>query len=205
MHNGHLSVLLIIIQHFSYTCCRNWKKEIVFAPHSHFKNDSLQWTVQIVHNHSSFPLTVPSHSHEHNEDLYRFGNVYVKSESETKHEKDIAKQVALDCKLVFHGVVGELKHIYLLVHPAVSHTSTDSVGSSHVPDNLTQDIIKDIEAKLDSHPNVIWFHRERVFSRGKRGLHFSDPVFPQQWHLVSYTFGKNISDSYMLHTWYSVC
>lgn len=187
MHNGYKSLLLILLQ---YLCCLSSqvltrKKEIVFAPHSNYKTDSLLWTVQIKHNISHL-IPLPVHSHDHGDDVYTIGNYFAGNEIETQNDRALVHQVASDCNLVFLGHVGELKHIYLLGHPSVNYTLgyLESSGSIN-PSKLKRNIAEENESKLDNHPNVLWFHREKVFSRGKRSVHFNDPVYPQQWHLVN--------------------
>lgn len=35
------------------------------------------------------------------------------------------------------------------------------------------------------HDSVRWHSEQKLLKRSKRSLHFNDPKYPQQWHLVS--------------------
>ena len=59
-------------------------------------------------------------------------------------------------------------------------------------------IIQDVQERLDSHDSVEWYTRQSVRRRTKRSLHFNDPKYTEQWHLVSYMV-MGIWDDYVYH------
>uniref|UniRef100_A0A4W3HPE4 Proprotein convertase subtilisin/kexin type 7 n=1 Tax=Callorhinchus milii TaxID=7868 RepID=A0A4W3HPE4_CALMI len=73
----------------------------------------------------------------------------------------LADKVARAARLDNHGQIGELAGHYLFA---------DSVRSS-------------IESSLTEHEGVRWHSEQKLLKRSKRGLQFSDPKYPLQWHL----------------------
>uniref|UniRef100_A0AAA9TJ95 Proprotein convertase subtilisin/kexin type 7 n=1 Tax=Bos taurus TaxID=9913 RepID=A0AAA9TJ95_BOVIN len=84
------------------------------------------------------------------------------------------------------GRIGELQGHYLLVQPA-GHRQARQVKA----------IRQQVEAVLARHEAVRWHSEQRLLKRTKRGVHFNDPKYPQQWHLSpegSYDLNSNDPD-----------
>lgn len=93
-------------------------------------------------------------------------------EEETlEQEADALAQAA---GLVNVGRIGELQGHYLFVQPA-----------GHQLDQQVEAIRQQAEAVLARHDTVRWHSEQKLLKRAKRSIHFNDPKFPQQWHLVS--------------------
>uniref|UniRef100_A0A4W3IAI2 Proprotein convertase subtilisin/kexin type 7 n=1 Tax=Callorhinchus milii TaxID=7868 RepID=A0A4W3IAI2_CALMI len=93
----------------------------------------------------------------------------------------LADKVARAARLDNHGQIGELAGHYLFALPLPHHPlprpprdlgggEADSVRSS-------------IESSLTEHEGVRWHSEQKLLKRSKRGLQFSDPKYPLQWHL----------------------
>ncbi|XP_052059999.1 proprotein convertase subtilisin/kexin type 7-like [Mytilus californianus] len=196
MHNGEKILLLLLL---SLTCClfdkpAERKKQIPFAPHTDNYKDTLLWTIELKHNKSEHVEQIPGHSHDHQDDLYRFGNIYIQSEGQTESDRNLARKVAPECNLTFLGHIGQLKNIYLFGHVLSQYTEQNTTNQFIYVDFKTlKSVIDDIETKLDNHDNVVWFHREKVFSREKRRIQFSDPAYNKQWHLNNPVSGMDIN------------
>ena len=199
MNNGFTTLLLILLSHICFSFIDTKQKEIKFAPHAQYNKDTLLWTAELKHDKSIASSQLPVHSHDHQEELFSFGNVYIQSESETESDIQLAKRIAAECDLTFLGLVGQLRSIYLFGHQLGYHGDNNATHQLdyHGDSNTTHQYInidlesvnhatiaEDIETKLDNHLNVLWFHREKVFSRARRTVHFKDPAYPKQWHLV---------------------
>lgn len=199
MNNGFTTLLLILLSHICFSFIDTKQKEIKFAPHAQYNKDTLLWTAELKHDKSIASSQLPIHSHDHQEELFSFGNVYIQSESETESDIQLAKRIAAECDLTFLGLVGQLRSIYLFGHQLGYHGDNNATHQLdyHGDSNTTHQYInidlesvnhatiaEDIETKLDNHLNVLWFHREKVFSRARRAVHFKDPAYPKQWHLV---------------------
>ncbi|XP_055279055.1 proprotein convertase subtilisin/kexin type 7 isoform X2 [Moschus berezovskii] len=70
------------------------------------------------------------------------------------------------------GRIGELRGHYLLVQP---------VGRRQA--RQVESVRQQVEAVLARHEAVRWYSEQRLLKRTKRGVHFNDPKYPQQWHL----------------------
>lgn len=190
MHNGVKTLLLHVFILLSLTCCSfqkpaERKKQILVAPHTDNYKDTLLWTIELKHNNSEHVKQIPGHSHDLQDDLFRFGNIYIHSEGQTESDRNLARKIAPECNLTFLGHIGHLKNIYLFGHALSEHTEQNTTHQFiNVNFKTLKSVIDDIETKLDNHDNVVWFHREKVFSREKRRIQFSDPAYNQQWHLV---------------------
>jgi len=115
-----------------------------------------------------------------------------------------ADAVAADTRLHNQGQIGNLNGYYVLSHPAEVSIKQASV-SSLLFENHVQTVsadkhlwIKDeVHQMLDIHPFVEWYMIQRVFPRFQRravlkphsgtasNVHFNDPLYRKQWHLVS--------------------
>lgn len=190
MHNGVKTLLLHVLILLSLTCCSfqkpaERKKQIPVAPHTDNYKDTLLWTIEVKHNNSEHVKQIPGHSHDLQDDLFRFGNIYIHSEGQTESDRNLARKIAPECNLTFLGHIGHLKNIYLFGHALSEYTEQNTTHQFiNVDFKTLKSVIDDIETKLDNHDNVVWFHREKVFSREKRRIQFSDPAYNQQWHLV---------------------
>lgn len=86
----------------------------------------------------------------------------------------LADDLAREARLVNVGRIGELKGHYLLAYRPAS--------ASDPPPGAVR---RAAEALFARHAGVGWHAAQRLLKRSKRALHFNDPKFPQQWHLVS--------------------
>ena len=85
-----------------------------------------------------------------------------------------AEALAQATGLMNAGRIGELQGHYLLVQPAGRRQARQAEA-----------IRQQVEAVLAGHEAVRWHAEQRLLKRTKRGVHFNDPKYPQQWHLVS--------------------
>ena len=90
----------------------------------------------------------------------------------------MAKQIARETGLSFHGQIGGLRGHFLLVHETF-YRENNLYNVSE-----TKDVLRRITKQLQRHPEIEWSIRERVRQRYKRSLRFKDQYFPSQWHLV---------------------
>ncbi|XP_046858835.1 proprotein convertase subtilisin/kexin type 7-like, partial [Xenia sp. Carnegie-2017] len=89
----------------------------------------------------------------------------------------IAKTIAKETGLAYHGQIGGLRGHFLLVHESFYNGfETDAAAL----DKITQQLYK--------HPEIKWSKRERIVKRYKRSLRFKDQYFPNQWHLNNLQF-----------------
>lgn len=104
-----------------------------------------------------------------------------KGKEETlEQEADALAQAA---GLVNAGRIGELQGHYLLVQPAGQRL-----------DQEVEAIRQQAEAVLARHEAVRWHSEQKLLKRAKRSMHFNDPKYPQQWHLVSPALQFSASD-----------
>ncbi|XP_064610776.1 proprotein convertase subtilisin/kexin type 7-like [Liolophura sinensis] len=119
----------------------------------------------------------------------------------THDQHDVTSQadlIADEIGLHKLGSVGELADHFLfsylpessqgnlmLLNQVYSISDVHSIHKKHVPD--FEDVASNVGVKLSNHPAVVWFERQTAKSRQKRStLHFKDPQFPKQWHLVNF-------------------
>jgi len=113
-----------------------------------------------------------------------------------------AEVIAADTGLVNHGQIGSLREYYVFSHPTQAGRKHSSVSSllfvNHEATIFQSDhlSIKDgVHRMLDNHPFVEWYMLQRVSPRFKRStasksltVHFNDPFYHKQWHLVGISF-----------------
>lgn len=85
-----------------------------------------------------------------------------------------AEELARTAGLVNMGRVGELKGHYLFAYQPDGHTATEHEA-----------IRRSVDTVFAQHDSVRWHSEQKLLKRSKRSLHFNDPKYPQQWHLVS--------------------
>lgn len=93
------------------------------------------------------------------------------------HEEELEQQadeLARTGGLVNLGRIGELKGRYLFTHQPNDHTERGPEA-----------IRRSVEALFAQHDRVRWHSEQKLLKRSKRSLHFNDPEYPHQWHLVS--------------------
>lgn len=95
-----------------------------------------------------------------------------KGEEETLERR--ADALAQAAGLVNAGRIGELQGHYLFVQPAGQQL-----------DQQVEAVRQLAEAVLARHEAVRWHSEQKLLKRAKRSVHFNDPKYPQQWHLVS--------------------
>lgn len=98
----------------------------------------------------------------------------LEGEKEEANLEQRAHAVAQEAGLVNVGRIGELQGHYLFVQPA-----------GHKQALEVEVIRQQAEAVLTRHEAVRWHSEQRLLKRTKRSVHFNDPKYPQQWHLVS--------------------
>ncbi|XP_038065409.1 proprotein convertase subtilisin/kexin type 7-like [Patiria miniata] len=91
---------------------------------------------------------------------------------------EIANRIAKEVDLLNHGQVGELLNHYLFVHASYNATLNGTDDQTEL-----RRIQGETETKLREHPDVQWFHQQRIRRRTKRSLQFQDPSYSTQWHL----------------------
>lgn len=95
-------------------------------------------------------------------------------EGEEESLEQQADALAQAAGLVNAGRIGELQGHYLFVQPA-----------GHWQDQQVEAVRQQAEAVFTRHEAVLWHSEQRLLKRAKRSVHFNDPKYPQQWHLVS--------------------
>lgn len=113
--------------------------------------------------------------------------VHVDSPEGEREEQSLeqrADALAQAAGLVNAGRIGELQGHYLLVQPA---------GHQQAPQ--VEAVRQQVEAVLARHEAVRWHSEQRLLKRTKRSVHFNDPKYPQQWHLVSPALQLRASDA----------
>lgn len=85
-----------------------------------------------------------------------------------------AEELARTAGLVNMGRIGELKGHYLFAYQPDSHTTPEHEA-----------IRRSVDTLFAQHDSVRWHSEQKLLKRSKRSLHFNDPKYPQQWHLVS--------------------
>ncbi|CAB4014559.1 pro convertase subtilisin kexin type 7-like, partial [Paramuricea clavata] len=91
--------------------------------------------------------------------------------------RKMAKKIARETGLSFHGQIGGLRGHFLLVHETFYREN----GLNDISE--LKSVLHRITEQLQRHPEVEWSIRERVRQRYKRSLRFKDQYFPSQWHL----------------------
>lgn len=92
-------------------------------------------------------------------------------EETLEHQADA---LALAAGLLNAGRIGELQGYFLLVQPA-----------GQQQEQQVEAVRRQAETVLARHEAVRWHSEQRLLKRAKRSVHFNDPKYPQQWHLVS--------------------
>ncbi|KFW60730.1 Proprotein convertase subtilisin/kexin type 7, partial [Pygoscelis adeliae] len=85
-----------------------------------------------------------------------------------------AEELAQTAGLVNMGRVGELKGHYLFTYQPDGHAASEPEA-----------IRRSVDTLFAQHDSVRWHSEQKLLKRSKRSLHFNDPKYPQQWHLVS--------------------
>ena len=119
--------------------------------------------------------------------------------------------IAADTGLLTQGQIGSLNGHYVFSHPSAVGTEQASFSSlsfhsalRKISQDEQRQIKDEIHQKFDRHPFVEWYMLQRVVPRFKRtatampnyhkllsvpssnssAVHFNDPQYPKQWHLV---------------------
>jgi len=126
-------------------------------------------------------------------------------------DSNAADAVATDTGLLNQGQISNLDRYYVFSHPSGVGVKHASVSSSTFHDGLStlsedeHSQIKDrVHQMLDRDPFVEWYMLQRVVPRFKRmtalmpedkklisspsAVHFNDPFYHKQWHLVGIIF-----------------
>jgi proprotein convertase subtilisin/kexin type 7 len=98
----------------------------------------------------------------------------LEGEQEEESLAQKADAVAQAAGLVNAGRIGELQGHYLFIQP-VGHKQAMEVEAMR----------QQAEAVLARHEAVRWHSEQTLLKRAKRSMHFNDPKYPMQWHLVS--------------------
>lgn len=92
-------------------------------------------------------------------------------------EEELVRQaddLARTAGLVNVGRVGELRGHYLFAYQPAGRM-----------DQKPEAVRRAVEALFAQHDSVRWHSEQKLLKRSKRSLHFNDPKYPEQWHLVS--------------------
>lgn len=118
--------------------------------------------------------------------------VHLDSSEGKREEETLGQQadaLAQAAGLVNAGRIGQLWGHYLFVQPA-----------GHWQDQQVEAIRQQAEAVLARHEAVRWHSEQKLLKRAKRSIHFNDPKYPQQWHLVSPALQFSASGAWVLGT-----
>lgn len=85
-----------------------------------------------------------------------------------------AEELARAAGLVNMGRVGELRGHYLFRAQRGGRAGAEAEAVRRAVDTV-----------FAQHDSVRWHAEQRLLKRSKRSLHFNDPKYPLQWHLVS--------------------
>lgn len=107
-----------------------------------------------------------------------------------------AHQVACDLDLVNLGQFRDFQNHFIFAHEfsnaGNSSLTIRKVHSLHLDtynESEFESLVDFTEGRLEAHADVLWFSHQRILSRQKRDIkpfmNFVDPLYPQQWHLVS--------------------
>lgn len=99
-------------------------------------------------------------------------NLEDRKQDETLEQQ--AEALAWAAGLVNAGRIGQLRGHYLFVQPAGPRL-----------EQQVEAVRQRAEAVLAGHDAVRWHSEQRPLKRAKRSVHFNDPKYPLQWHLVS--------------------
>lgn len=168
-----------------------YSKEIPFPKHVDKAENSLIWAVKV------------KESGKNEKSVTERNSVNNSIQSE-------AQEVANQCKLIFIDHVEVMENSYLLgfdfkkLDHFISNFENGSYAFeldhrklyikllhdlyvTHIPDVSFKFISDALSRCLDSHPMVELFSQQNIRRRTKRkmDLHFNDPYFKLQWHLVS--------------------
>lgn len=143
-------------------------------------------------------------------------NLSLVADDDVEH---VAATVAADTGLVNHGRIGSLDGYYVFSHLSGISASQVSFSSSSLR-TVSRDehrwIQDQVHRALDQHPFVEWYMQQQVIPRVVRSskqhhrksssssstpsshpnLHFNDPFYHKQWHLVGIGFREFVCLSY---------
>eukprot|EP00057_Strongylocentrotus_purpuratus_P024220 XP_011678694.1 PREDICTED: proprotein convertase subtilisin/kexin type 7 [Strongylocentrotus purpuratus] len=94
------------------------------------------------------------------------------------HVDLLADVIAEDLRLKNYGQVGELMGHYLFAAESYHEALNGSMER-----DLVGKIRGKAERALARHPMIEWFNQQTIRRRFKRSLVFTDPSYPNQWHL----------------------
>ena len=170
--------------------------------------DTLSWAVIISPQSTGADATIIS-------SLSQFFQLDTDGSLSDTVSNTVADTTAKELGLVNRGLISKLPNHFLFEHPYHEqtinvikqlHRSQEDRTEFTIPeypelkkhlhtdhgisDLHWQEIEKDIEQKLEEHPQVSWFARQSFRPRQKRSevkpvkLKFEDPFYRKQWHLV---------------------
>ena len=161
--------VVVICQIFSGWIPVRLNKKILFPLHTDNTKNTLSWAVKLVKNSNS---------------------------------KNNISKIASDLGLINKGQIGHLDDIYLFhyIDNLMSNLSADLQRETVENDaklmlyhqkifseSELEDIIQQTEEKMNNHLDIVWHSHQKILSRSKRSLHFQDPFYNRQWHLVSFS------------------
>lgn len=85
-----------------------------------------------------------------------------------------AEELARSAGLLNMGRVGELRGHYLFAYRPEGRAASEHEA-----------VRRSVDTLFAQHDSVRWHSEQKLLKRSKRSLHFNDPKYPQQWHLVS--------------------
>lgn len=181
------------------------QKAVPFPAHIENYEDTLIWVIKVTgfnESEKELDTQILFSSHGNRDDLQKF---VFESEREdhgkmdTGKESDvIAKKVASDLNLLYLGKVGNFNHLFMVGYnsdPEKFHSKYDykihftelhQVNKRSLDRPMIDKIGQEVEGALDGNDRVVFYSRQRIVSRQKRSLYFSDPYYSRQWHLVRF-------------------
>ena len=110
----------------------------------------------------------------------------IRSRNGQEDSAAIARNVANELKLLFHGPVGSLADTFvfsdLLGDGGVDGSHNEQQRETRNAEDAAEEEV--FHSALQSHQDVLWHSEQKPLKRVKRG-YFSDPSFTDQWFLVS--------------------
>ncbi|XP_061169906.1 proprotein convertase subtilisin/kexin type 7-like [Saccostrea echinata] len=208
--HGSFFQLFVVSNILLKTIICEFTKEIPFPKHVDNVDHSLIWAVKVKDvGCDIFNLGISRQSgitkNDHDDVVFQFSY----NSGNKQPNFHLAQKITNDCKLIYIETIDILQDTYLLGfdidklhHFDSNYKNSSSILKSystlhtkllhdhyiqHVPD-LSFNFIRDsLSQCLEWHPMVEWYSQQNIRRRTKReiDLHFVDPFFKLQWHLIN--------------------
>ncbi|KAJ8316374.1 hypothetical protein KUTeg_006388 [Tegillarca granosa] len=181
------------------------RKALPFPAHIENYEDTLIWVIKVTgFNVSENELDIQNllGSDGNRDDWQKF---VFESEQEHLGKMDtgtdsavIAREVASDLNLLYLGKVAYFKYLFMVGYKLdlerfhaknkndIHFTELHQIHKRSLVRSMFGEIGQEVEGALDGNDHVVFYSRQRIISRQKRSLYFSDPFYSRQWHLHNY-------------------